>query len=218
VFVWEGDPHWQSTCRRIIEFFSAAWGGGYNIIVPTDGKTIKAPFWDILDVYDPDYLFLYYYSGDDFRLNEPEKYEQWLEEHLQQYISDGPVSDVDSARKQIDQQLRNSPRFGQPDPEFQQKLIKFLAPLHVAEHAFESSIGVGSTPRFPLAPLTKLLPNIEHPHKFGTYQPRYEGVYPLWLASITGSVTDDFKHEMNSMGIEDETIPTDDYGPVDLFY
>jgi hypothetical protein len=45
---------------RIIEFFSVAWGGGYNIIVPTDRNTIPHSFWQILDIYDPDYLFFYY--------------------------------------------------------------------------------------------------------------------------------------------------------------
>ena len=119
----EDDPHWQATCSRVIEFFSATWGGGYNIIVPlgNDGKDINNPFWDILDIYDPDYLFLYYYSGEDIKRNEPENYEQWLNKHVQQFISGGPVSSVDSARKQIDKQLRNSPRFEQPHAELQQK-------------------------------------------------------------------------------------------------
>ena len=217
MFVREDDPHWQATCGRVIEFFSAAWGGGYNILVPTDGKTIKDPFWDILDIYDPDYLYLYYYSGEDFRLNEREKYDQWLEQNLQQFISGGPVSDLDSTRKQVDEQLRNSPFFQQPDADLQRRLIKTLAPFHIAEYAFEKSIGVGSTPDFPLTSVTKVLPNIEHSNKFATYEPRYQGVYPLWLASITGSVSEHFKAELNSIGIGHQTIPNDDYPPVDLF-
>src|SRR6185503_4100904 len=146
VLVRENDPHWQATCNTIIEFFSATWGGGYNIIVPidADGKEIKDPFWDLLDIYDPDYLFLYYYSGADIKRSEPEKYEQNLENHLQQFIRGGPVSDVDAARKQIDDQLKKAPLLNQPHSELQRKLIKTLAPFHVAEHAFEQSIGVGS--------------------------------------------------------------------------
>src|SRR5919205_1802477 len=157
VFVREDDPHWQTTCTRVIEFFSATWGGGYNIIVPLDdnGTTISNVFWDFLDIYDADFLFSYYYSGDDIRENNPESNEQLLDEHLQQFIRGGPVSDVDSAREQIDEQLRNAPQFEEPDAELQRKLIKTLAPFHIAEHAFEQSIGVGSHPRFPLAPLIK---------------------------------------------------------------
>jgi hypothetical protein len=217
VFINETDPHWQSTCARIIEFFSAAWGGASNIIVPTGGNALKDPFWDILDVYDPDYLFLYYYSGDDLRLNEPEKYEQWVDSNLQQYISGGPVSDVDSARRQIDQSLRNAPRFREPEANFQQRLIKRLAPLHVADHAFEASIGVGSTPRFPLTPLIKLLPNVEHATRVVTYEPKYGSLYPLWIASVTGSLADEFKQELNGTGIQHEIIPAADYAPMELF-
>jgi hypothetical protein len=219
VFVRDDDPHWQATCTRVIEFFSATWGGGYNIIVPMDanGTTIRSVFWDILDIYDSDYLFSYYYSGDDIRQNDPERYEQLLDDHLQQFIRGGPVSDVDSAREQIDEQLRNVPQFEEPRAELQQKLLKTLAPFHIAEHAFEQSIGVGSHPRFPLAPLTKLLPNIKHSDRLVTYEPTYEGVYPLWLASVTGCVSDGFKHELNSIGVQHQTIPANDSGPMDLF-
>jgi hypothetical protein len=50
------------------------------------------------------------------------------------------------------------------------------------------------------------------------YQPRYGGVYPLWLASVTGQVTEKFKHELNAIGVQHETIHADDYGPLDLFF
>src|SRR5689334_7981568 len=102
VFLHQDDPNWQSTCIRIIEFLSAAWGGAYNIIVPTDGKTISRPFSQILDVYDADYFFFYYHTGKDIKLNEPQKYAEWLERELTQFVNSGPVSDVDSARQQID--------------------------------------------------------------------------------------------------------------------
>lgn len=219
VFVRENDPYWQATCSTIIEFFSATWGGGYNIVVPIneDGETIKKPFWDILDVYDPDYLFLYYYSGADIKRSDPEKYERWLDEHLQQFIRSGPVSNVDSARNQIDEQLRHSALLKEPEPQLQRKLIKTLAPFHLAEHAFSQSIGIGSYPHFPLSPLTKLLPNIEHSDRLSTYQPRYEGFYSLWLASITGLVSEAFARELDPIGVRHETIPANDYGPVDLF-
>lgn len=217
VFVSKDDSDWQATCTRVIEYLSAAWGGGYSIIVPTDGTTIADPFWDILRIYDPDYLFLYYYSGRDLKTNNPEKYQQRLDKELQHFISSGPVSDVDSARKQIDEALMNAPLVGQPSTELQQRLIKTLAPFHIAEHAFEKSIGVGSAPDYPLAPLTKLLPNVEHRDRIATYESKYEGVYPLWLASVTGSVTQKFKQELNSLGIAHEVIPSSDYGPADLF-
>ena len=51
------DPDWQNSCVRVIEYFTTLWGGAYNIIVPTDGETISDIFWQILETYDPDYVF-----------------------------------------------------------------------------------------------------------------------------------------------------------------
>ena len=114
-----------------------------------------------------------------------------LDDHLQQFIRGGPVSDVDSAREQIDEQLRNVPQFEEPRAELQQKLLKTLAPFHIAEHAFEQSIGVGSHPRFPLAPLTKLLPNIKHPTGW-LHMSRHTKVYTRygWHLLLVALATD----------------------------
>jgi hypothetical protein len=40
----KGDEDWQHTCLRVIEFYSRIWGGGHNIIIPTDGKQIDERF------------------------------------------------------------------------------------------------------------------------------------------------------------------------------
>jgi hypothetical protein len=217
VFLYQDDPNWQSTCIRIIEFFSAAWGGGYNIIVPTDGKTIPQQFWQILDIYDADYFFFYYHTGKDVKLNEPEKYAQWVEKELEHFVKTGPVSDIDSARKQIDEALMRSQLTSQPSAELRSQLIKKLAPFHFEDHAFEGGISVGSVPNYPLAPLTKLLPNVEHPARIVTYEPKYGGLYPLWITSVTGSQTEEMTAEFNALGVLTETTPADNYGPVDLF-
>lgn len=217
VFLYQDDPNWQSTCIRIIEFFSGAWGGGYNIIVPTDGKTIPQPFSQILDIYDADYFFFYYHTGKDIKLNDPEKYAQWVERELEHFVKTGPVSDIDSARRQIDEALRRSQRVPQPSAELRLQLIRKYAPFHFDDHAFQKGIGAGSVPDYPLAPLTRLLPNLEHPKTVLTYQPKYGGLYPLWLASVTGSLTEDLVGDFNSLGRSTETASADQYGSVDLF-
>ncbi len=48
VLVDRSDEDWQDTCLHVIEFFSQIWGGAYNLIIPTDGKTIDERFWTIL--------------------------------------------------------------------------------------------------------------------------------------------------------------------------
>jgi hypothetical protein len=57
------DPQWQSSCLRIVEYFTRMWGGWGNIIVPTDGKEIDPLFWRILECFDPDYLEAYRRTG-----------------------------------------------------------------------------------------------------------------------------------------------------------
>ena len=75
ILVDKSDEDWQNTCLRVIEFFSRLWGGAYNLIVPTDGKTIDERFWTILETFDPDRLYVYRKSGEDFRLSKPDQYQ-----------------------------------------------------------------------------------------------------------------------------------------------
>ena len=39
---------------EVIDVRSQIWGGSYCVAVPTDGDTILPPFWQLLDIYDPD--------------------------------------------------------------------------------------------------------------------------------------------------------------------
>jgi len=41
---------------RVIEVCSQVWGGMYFVVVPTDGTSISDTFWDLLKIYDPDFL------------------------------------------------------------------------------------------------------------------------------------------------------------------
>lgn len=52
------DQNWKPSILTALEAFTRTWGGGGFIIIPTDGKTISNPFWQILLSYDPDYLWI----------------------------------------------------------------------------------------------------------------------------------------------------------------
>jgi hypothetical protein len=43
-----------SVWLQVIDVCSQIWGGPYCVAVPTDGETIQQPFWQLLDLYDPD--------------------------------------------------------------------------------------------------------------------------------------------------------------------
>lgn len=192
VLIDQQDEDWQATCLRVIEFLSTVWGGSYNIIIPTDGTSISETFWQILDAFDPDYFFFYYKTGADLKINHPEKYKEWLEKTTQNYLSNTDATDIDNARLHIDERLLEH-HFTPDLPEtLQLQLKKRLAPFHFKNHAIEQGIGVGAKARYPLAPLANVLPNTEHAKQLMRYRPLYGGVFPLWLASITGLTGDSF--------------------------
>jgi hypothetical protein len=192
VLIDQRDEDWQATCLRVIEFLSTAWGGSYNIIVPTDGTSISETFWQILDAFDPDYFFFYYSTGADLKKNHPEKYNEWLEQTTQNYLSNTDTTNVEKARLQIDESLSEHCFTSDLPETLQLQLKKRLAPFHFENHAIEQGIGVGAKARYPLAPLTNVLPNAEHAKQLILYRPLYGGLFPLWLASITGLAGDNF--------------------------
>lgn len=49
---------WQEKCLKTIELFSQIWGGGKNLIIPTNGEKIDDEFWFLLEKFDPDYFYV----------------------------------------------------------------------------------------------------------------------------------------------------------------
>src|SRR5256885_497594 len=80
VFINRDDPQWMQTCLRVIEWSTAHWGGWYSILVPTDGKEIAAPFWTLLEAFDPDYLYVYYKRGLDRQIASPEEFDRGFDQ------------------------------------------------------------------------------------------------------------------------------------------
>ena len=75
----DDNMYWQHTAIRLIECYSEVWGGAYNLIIPTDGSTIREEFWAILETYDPDYLYLYPSRLLDLKSADPERYKQIID-------------------------------------------------------------------------------------------------------------------------------------------
>ncbi|WP_409291133.1 hypothetical protein [Peribacillus sp. SCS-37] len=70
---------WETDCLAIIAMFNKIWGGNYNLIVPTDGKTIAPSFLEIMKEYDPDYIYYYVSTVHQLKLFDFEKYKELLE-------------------------------------------------------------------------------------------------------------------------------------------
>lgn len=213
VLIDQRDEDWQAICLRVIEFLSTAWGGSYNIIIPTDVVNISDTFWQILDAFNPDYFFFYYKTGEDIKLDHPEKFQERLEARLQQYLRDSPGMDISYARQQIDKLLLDHHLISEIPDTLQLQMKKRLAPFHFENRAVMEGIGIGSKAEFPLAPLTKVLPNSEPSKTLLLHKPLHGGLYPLWLASITGLAGDNFDEIFPQQRM---ILEYDDYEPIEF--
>lgn len=89
-----GDQAWLD---RIFEYNRKKWGGRFNPIIFTDGKTINEPWWKFLRDYDPDIIFSTVLLDDDLQKRihiflSPLSIEISRPENQYIYISDDPVS------------------------------------------------------------------------------------------------------------------------------
>jgi hypothetical protein len=197
------DAQWQSTCLRVIEYFTRLWGGCGNIIIPTDGKTIRPLFWRILELFDPDYLDAYARTGRDVELEEPSKFEDAYQRHIagwEQQIGDKTEP---HAAATIRDNLRHSglTHFG-ISLELQQELRDRLAPLYFQQWIVEAgSLGASSVPHHPHTDVIDILPHAEHAARVMRL-PETVPFSPLWWAASFGSVNDELQVQLAKLNTE----------------
>lgn len=159
-FIDKNDRDWMDSCFRIIEWYSQMWGGKYNIIIPTDGKSIDGQSWLLLEKFDPDYIYTYRKTCLDFKLVHPQKYNVWLEQQVEDFVKKHPDSNRDIVRKEIDEGagITKLGKFDISD-HLRQEILKRLNPFHseklVKQGAISALTGVG----YPLTSLIDIIPN-----------------------------------------------------------
>ena len=52
----EGLPN--EAIERVLQYNSLVWGGNFNLLIPSNGKTIDDDWFKTLTMHDPDYIFL----------------------------------------------------------------------------------------------------------------------------------------------------------------
>jgi hypothetical protein len=209
VLVDREDGEWEHTCLRVVEFFSQLWGGAYNIIVPTDGKTIDERFWTILEAFDPDNLYVYRKSGEDVRLNTPGKYQKVLDKHINSFINQfGKDNEENTARikEQIDNDLREAwvSDFG-ISAALQNEIKIRLSPFYFQEWIVEAgAVGARSGVHFPLTSLAKIITNTEHPEHFAIIDTATDILPKLWYSAACGSFGDNAAKEFQTVGLTED--------------
>jgi hypothetical protein len=162
VLVDRNDDQWEDICLRVIEWYSAMWGGARNLIVPTDGKVISDPFWFLLDKFDPDYVYFYEKTYLDLKLARPEEYAEWLESQVEKFIASNQNSDRDVSREWIDGSAGRVPLGHFTISEgLQRQIVERLNPFHDPDGLNATRISARGSVSYPLTDLCRILPNTE---------------------------------------------------------
>ena len=203
VLVDKSDEYWHHTCLRVIEFFSKLWGGAYNLIVPTDGKTIDERFWRILEAFDPDHLYVYRKCGEDFRLSTPDEYAKRIEADLQSYQSQFGSQNAGTSRDRIDKDLRNSWMSSLAiTPQLQNEIKVRLSPFYFEEWIVETgAISARAAVGFPLTSLANIILNTRHPDRFAEINAPSDLVPKLWYSAVLGLADDSAAEKLEGLGI-----------------
>ncbi len=186
------DEDWQDTVLRTIEWSSQHWGGGYFILVPTNGSSITPLFWSILDAYDPDYICPYYRTLVDWKIAKPAKYNQWLDNQVQGFSRKYPDSDPAANRIGFEGQASHI-RLSDFDIsiELKRNLKQRLVPFHFEDNPILGAAAADTEPQYPLTGLTTVLANCEHPEQVKTLVPPDDSFLQLMVAAISGAFRED---------------------------
>lgn len=193
-----------SYCLRIIEWYSQMWGGGYNLIIPTDGATIEPDFWFILEQFSPDYIYYYAPSLADIQSINPMQWEKIVEERIQYSLGTQEPSDdeVNTVCSQIEEYATEALISDFELTEcLGKQLIRKLNPFH-SEHWLQGKkVTFGSKVYYPLVDLVHVLPQIID-LLFQTYHEiNLSVIDELVIYASLGSIREAYEKEMKEAGV-----------------
>jgi hypothetical protein len=209
ILVDKADEDWQQTCLRIIEFYSQLWGGAYNIIVPTDGREISEPFWTLLEAFDPDYLYRYGKSGEDWAQSHPSEYERELRTRVDARVVGGDSASRAAITSDVDKHLRDCwlPSTFGIVPELQKEIKTRLAPFWLEQYVVNAgAITAGSVVAFPLTNIAKIVSSADHPDRISVFEGPADELPPLWYAAVAGRINSRARDAFSQLQIGTEVV------------
>lgn len=225
-FIDSKDEHWAAYCLRIIEWYSQMWGGGYNLIIPTDVATIEPDFWFILEQFSPDYVYYYTPSLADIQSINPTQWEKIVEERIQYSLGTQEPSDddVNTVRSQIEEYATE-----ELISDFElteclgKQLIRKLNPFHSENWLQGREVTLGSEVHYPLVDLVHVLPQIiGQDILFQAYHEMNLSVIDeLVIYSSLGFIREAYKKEMEEAGVRIDKqiyLPEQQRDLVDLIF
>ena len=193
VLVNTADTYWKDTILRIIEWSTQVWGGAYNIIIPTDGKTIDEDFWKILEKYSPDYIFGYHYTIADLEQANPKRYEEILKTEDERLKKQFPTIQQEQVDDFIKREVEMSTRLSSEiSSELSQELQQRLSPFYFRDHIVQEKVSAKPHIPFPLTEVIKIINNTDIQRiLIPDYSENKETA--LMLYSVFGKVTKNYE-------------------------
>lgn len=209
-FISNKDPYWEHTVMRIIEWYTKIWGGAYNLIIPTDGKTIDERYWKILERYNPDYLRSYYYAYAELSTANPKRWEKdvkTITARLKKQHPDMSQETIDDFFKREFEMVEHH-RF-QISDELQQELKQRLSPFYFRDQVVKGGVSWKEKVMFPFTEIAKIVEHtnfrdlfcldIDNSHK----DPNLK----LLVYSVSGFATNEYIGELEKVGLSIKRLP-----------
>lgn len=211
VLINKDDKYWKYSIQRIIEYYSQMWGGGYNLIVPTDGKTIDDKFWTILEKFSPDYIYSYFHCVLDLEKSDKNffnKISQKQKDTLRQKfpsMSDKDIDDHVSKEASISSYLDFK-----ISETLSQELKNRLSPFYFEQHIVKSvSLSRGKNIGFPLTSIKDIILNTDLKEVYDMDVDRRVSDIDvkMYLYSQLGSLTDEYQKSLKDLKLNIKKIP-----------
>lgn len=155
IFINKSSRYWKSAIDGAIAQASQVWGGRYFLIIPTNGTSIDAKFWELLEAYSPDHLAIYNLTFSDLKEADPTKYREAKQHHKEKWESKGySINKFEEwFTKSADQSRVDELKIG---AELDKELIYRLSPFHLS-HAVDTHITRSSGFGYPFTKIAKII-------------------------------------------------------------
>lgn len=197
VLVDKNEKYWRASVNGIVHSFSQVWGGEHFIIVPTDGKTIAEPFWNILEAYSPDIIGRHILSFEDMKSAEPERYAQIKEKYrLEWKLSDEEFEDTWASQTES-----NSIGGIDIDQDLSEALKNRLSPFHRGDHIVSENVFSNSPLGYPFTQIEHIVESAKD-RPFEVVAPMHieDDAYRLLALSRAGALSVQYGDTLKNKG------------------
>ncbi len=212
VLVSEGSSDWQETCREIMHVLPTIWGGKYSLIIPTDGVSIRPPFWELLQAYDPDYICALEWSLWDRIERRPDTYDDYF---LKWKSRDSVREELGEDAAGLKAAFENFAREHRItsitlSSDLEKDLKSRLAPFFFDYNVLKTLSRLKADASYPFTSTQTILPHCKHSEELMIPYVTAEGLPPLWVESITGNYSKATLAEIEGQGVKVEVFAMDD--------